>query len=46
MIMNAIPSALKHGITMGTGLFAALTGLVKAGFVHKAGRPGAPRSRP
>ncbi|MFD3513761.1 NCS2 family permease [Streptomyces sp. NPDC058657] len=34
MIMNAIPLALKHGITMGIGLFIALIGLVKAGFVH------------
>ncbi|MGW0561868.1 NCS2 family permease [Streptomyces sp. NPDC003016] len=35
LIMNAIPLALKHGITMGIGLFIALIGLVKAGFVHK-----------
>ncbi|PCG86656.1 MFS transporter [Streptomyces sp. WZ.A104] len=35
MIMNAIPLALKHGITMGIGLFIALIGLYKAGFVHK-----------
>ncbi|MFI2779525.1 NCS2 family permease [Streptomyces sp. ALB3] len=34
MIMNAIPLALKHGITIGIGLFIALIGLVKAGFVH------------
>ncbi|MFF4323628.1 NCS2 family permease [Streptomyces sp. NPDC001568] len=34
MIMNAIPLALKHAITMGIGLFVALIGLVKAGFVH------------
>ncbi|MFJ2171676.1 NCS2 family permease [Streptomyces sp. NPDC087851] len=34
MIMNAIPLALKHAITMGIGLFIALIGLVKAGFVH------------
>ncbi|GHH36566.1 NCS2 family permease [Streptomyces candidus] len=34
LIMNAIPLALKHGITMGIGLFIALIGLVKAGFVH------------
>lgn len=33
MIMNAIPLALKHGITMGIGLFVALIGLYKAGFV-------------
>ncbi|MFF1925160.1 NCS2 family permease [Streptomyces sp. NPDC058221] len=35
MIMNAIPLALKHGITMGIGLFIALIGLYKAGFVGK-----------
>ncbi|MBM7057240.1 MULTISPECIES: NCS2 family permease [Streptomyces] len=35
MIMNAIPLALKHGITMGIGLFIALIGLFKAGFVHQ-----------
>ncbi|MFB7245771.1 MFS transporter [Streptomyces populi] len=35
MIMNAIPPALKHAITMGIGLFIALIGLVKAGFVHQ-----------
>ncbi|MFJ3326598.1 NCS2 family permease [Streptomyces griseus] len=35
MIMNAIPLALKHGITMGIGLFIAFIGLFKAGFVHK-----------
>ncbi|MER7052899.1 NCS2 family permease [Streptomyces sp. NPDC000351] len=34
MIMNAIPLALKHGITMGIGLFIAIIGLVKGGFVH------------
>ncbi|MFF2501844.1 NCS2 family permease [Streptomyces sp. NPDC058067] len=34
MIMNAIPLALKHGITMGIGLFIALIGLYKAGFVQ------------
>ncbi|MEV0114256.1 NCS2 family permease [Streptomyces sp. NPDC050844] len=34
MIMNAIPLALKHGITMGVGLFIAIIGLVKGGFVH------------
>ncbi|WP_405675342.1 NCS2 family permease [Streptomyces sp. NBC_01511] len=34
MIMNAIPLALKHAITMGIGTFIALIGLVKAGFVH------------
>ncbi|MER6844899.1 NCS2 family permease [Streptomyces platensis] len=35
MIMNAIPLALKHAITMGIGMFVALLGLVKAGFVGK-----------
>jgi AGZA family xanthine/uracil permease-like MFS transporter len=35
MIMNAIPLALKHAITMGIGTFVALLGLVKAGFVGK-----------
>ncbi len=35
MIMNAIPLALKHAITMGIGLFVALIGFVKAGFVHQ-----------
>ncbi len=34
MITNAIPLALKHGITMGIGLFIAIIGLVKGGFVH------------
>ncbi|KES08576.1 MFS transporter [Streptomyces toyocaensis] len=35
MIMNAIPLALKHAITMGIGLFIALIGFYKAGFVHR-----------
>ncbi|NGN63556.1 NCS2 family permease [Streptomyces sp. A7024] len=35
MIMNAIPLPLKHGITMGIGLFIALIGFYKAGFVHQ-----------
>ncbi|WP_159774395.1 NCS2 family permease [Streptomyces sp. HM190] len=35
MIMNAIPLALKHAITMGIGLFIALIGFYKAGFVHQ-----------
>ncbi|CAL2071491.1 Xanthine/uracil/thiamine/ascorbate permease family protein [Streptomyces murinus] len=35
MIMNAIPLALKHGITMGIGLFVALIGFYKSGFVHQ-----------
>ncbi|ARF58167.1 NCS2 family permease [Streptomyces gilvosporeus] len=33
MVMNAIPLPLKHAITMGIGMFVALIGLVKAGFV-------------
>ncbi|WP_399084088.1 NCS2 family permease [Streptomyces sp. BBFR2] len=41
MIMNAIPQALKHAITMGIGMFVALLGLVKAGFVGK-GEGGGP----
>ncbi|QIJ65432.1 NCS2 family permease [Streptomyces sp. JB150] len=40
MIMNAIPLALKHAITMGIGLFVALIGMVKAGFVHENPDPG------
>ncbi|UNO39366.1 NCS2 family permease [Streptomyces sp. MST-110588] len=36
-VMNAIPPALKHAITMGIGMFVALLGLVKAGFVGKGG---------
>ncbi|OON80656.1 NCS2 family permease [Streptomyces tsukubensis] len=35
VIMNAIPLALKHGITIGIGAFIALIGLVNAGFVGK-----------
>ncbi|MFH9674403.1 NCS2 family permease [Streptomyces sp. NPDC017405] len=35
MIMNAIPLALKHGITMGIGLFIAFIGFYKSGFVHQ-----------
>lgn len=35
IIMNAIPLALKHGITIGIGMFIALIGLVNAGFVGK-----------
>ncbi|AWK11898.1 MFS transporter [Streptomyces spongiicola] len=42
LIMNAIPLALKHGITMGIGLFIALIGLVKAGFVGKGAEFGPP----
>ncbi|WP_438291071.1 NCS2 family permease [Streptomyces sp. HUAS TT7] len=42
MIMNAIPLALKHAITMGIGMFVALLGLVKAGFVGKGPEHGPP----
>ncbi|MEV4440839.1 NCS2 family permease [Streptomyces sp. NPDC049577] len=42
-VMNAIPLPLKHAITMGIGMFIALIGLVKAGFVHAA-RSGGPVS--
>ncbi|MDT9685387.1 NCS2 family permease [Streptomyces sp. TRM76323] len=41
VIMNAIPLALKHGITMGIGLFIAMIGFVNAGFVGK-GQGGGP----
>ncbi|MGP3982175.1 NCS2 family permease [Streptomyces sp. KR80] len=34
LIMNAIPLAMKHAITIGIGCFIALIGLVKAGFVQ------------
>ncbi|MEU8622578.1 NCS2 family permease [Streptomyces sp. NPDC048623] len=40
MIMNAIPLALKHAITIGIGLFIAIIGFVKAGFVHENPVPG------
>ncbi|GAA2627605.1 NCS2 family permease [Streptomyces axinellae] len=40
LIMNAIPLALKHAITMGIGLFVCLIGLVQAGFVTSMGGPG------
>ncbi|MBP0448119.1 NCS2 family permease [Kitasatospora sp. RG8] len=36
-IMNGIPLPLKHAITIGIGLFVALIGLYKAGFVHTGG---------
>ncbi|MGW1881449.1 NCS2 family permease [Streptomyces sp. NPDC001970] len=42
LIMNAIPLALKHGITMGIGLFIALIGLVKSGFVGRGPEFGPP----
>ncbi|MBW1600634.1 NCS2 family permease [Streptomyces sp. JJ66] len=32
-IMNAIPMAIKHAITIGIGMFVAIIGLSKAGFV-------------
>ncbi|MET8006390.1 NCS2 family permease [Nonomuraea glycinis] len=35
LIMNAIPLALKHAISVGIGLFIALIGLVDAGFVTR-----------
>ncbi|MGW6568142.1 NCS2 family permease [Streptomyces sp. NPDC054975] len=40
MIMNAIPLAIKHAITIGIGLFIAIIGFVKAGFVHENPSPG------
>lgn len=39
-IMNAIPLALKHAITMGIGLFVCFLGLVQAGFVTSTPGPG------
>ncbi|MFJ1751404.1 NCS2 family permease [Kitasatospora sp. NPDC088134] len=36
-IMNGIPLALKHAITIGIGLFVAIIGFYKAGFVHTGG---------
>ncbi|MCU7821788.1 NCS2 family permease [Kitasatospora sp. DSM 101779] len=36
-IMNGIPLPLKHAITIGIGLFVAIIGLYKAGFVHTGG---------
>ncbi|NUW40133.1 NCS2 family permease [Nonomuraea rhodomycinica] len=35
VIMNAIPLALKHAISVGIGMFIALIGLVDAGFVTR-----------
>ncbi|MGI5348130.1 NCS2 family permease [Streptomyces sp. CA-250714] len=47
LIMNAIPLALKHAITMGIGLFVCLIGLVQAGFVTSmAGPGGVPGAKP
>ncbi|MEU6171561.1 NCS2 family permease [Streptantibioticus parmotrematis] len=34
-VMNAIPLPLKHGITVGIGMFISLIGLVNAGFIGK-----------
>ncbi|MEV4430543.1 NCS2 family permease [Streptomyces sp. R-07] len=42
MIMNAIPLPLKHGITIGIGLFIALIGFNKAGFVGAGPQFGPP----
>ncbi|QES47544.1 MFS transporter [Streptomyces venezuelae] len=42
MIMNAIPLALKHAITMGIGTFVAFIGLVNAGFVGRGPEFGPP----
>ncbi|GAA0389126.1 NCS2 family permease [Streptomyces luteireticuli] len=42
LVMNALPLALKHAITMGIGMFIALIGLVKAGFVHAGPKGGGP----
>ncbi|MFI9326788.1 NCS2 family permease [Kitasatospora sp. NPDC052868] len=41
-IMDGIPLPLKHAITIGIGLFVALIGLVKAGFVHHGPDPYGP----
>ncbi|NGO80694.1 NCS2 family permease [Streptomyces sp. YC504] len=47
MIMNAIPLAIKHAITMGIGLFVTLIGLVQAGFVTSMpSEPGAMYGKP
>ncbi|MFF4417252.1 NCS2 family permease [Streptosporangium sp. NPDC001559] len=35
LIMNSIPLALKHAISVGIGMFIALIGLVDAGFVAR-----------
>ncbi|MGH3314495.1 MAG: NCS2 family permease [Streptomyces sp.] len=40
LIMDAIPAAMKHAITMGIGLFVTLIGLVQAGFVTSMPGPG------
>ncbi|MFC9328071.1 NCS2 family permease [Kitasatospora sp. NPDC057015] len=41
-IMNGIPLPLKHAITIGIGLFVALIGLVKSGFIHHGPDPYGP----
>ncbi|MDH6133580.1 AGZA family xanthine/uracil permease-like MFS transporter [Kitasatospora sp. MAA4] len=41
-IMNGIPLPIKHAITIGIGLFIAMIGLVKAGFVHHGPDPYGP----
>lgn len=41
-IMNGIPLPIKHAITIGIGLFIALIGLVKSGFVHHGPDPYGP----
>ncbi|MEE1926865.1 NCS2 family permease [Streptomyces sp. TRM 70351] len=41
-IMNAIPMGLKHAITIGIGLFVAMIGLEKAGFVGRGAEGGPP----
>lgn len=41
-IMNAIPMGLKHAITIGIGLFVAMIGLEKAGFVGRGPEGGPP----
>lgn len=47
MIMNAIPLAIKHAITMGIGLFVTLIGLVQVGFVTSMpSAPGAMYGKP
>lgn len=40
LIMDAIPQAMKHAITMGIGLFVTLIGFVQAGFVTSMPGPG------
>ncbi len=40
LIMDAIPQAMKHAITMGIGLFVTLIGCVQAGFVTSMPGPG------